>query len=92
MAEVRKHAPPPAPPATYDLLGLTQTQAELIRDLLGSISLSDNHLTDHHSLFGVLNREIGLSKRKFRFHKNGGGWGEETQITTFRVRDANDRD
>lgn len=40
--EIKKNAPEPViqPPATYDILGLTEDQLLLIRDILGKFSAS----------------------------------------------------
>lgn len=42
MAEVRRnHTTPPPPPDTYDLLGLTENELALIRDLVGVVYPKD---------------------------------------------------
>lgn len=86
MVEVRKNAPPPAPPETYDLLGLSLEQAELIRDLAGRISVSDNKITGHNELYNKLQDILPEDFPVFDLHQNGGGWGPDTKIGVFRVR------
>lgn len=67
MVEVRKNTPPPQPPETFDLLGLSREQAELIRDLTGKISVSDAKIVDYHSLYNALYNALDGKNQIFEF-------------------------
>lgn len=34
--KITKHTPPPSPPVTYDLLGLTEKEMQALRNLVGN--------------------------------------------------------
>lgn len=63
--EIRKNTPPPAPPATYDLLGLSSDQVILLRDVVGLLNYG--HAENMDEIWQELKRVTDAVGKRYDF-------------------------
>ncbi len=88
MPEIIKNGPPPppVPPSTYDILGLTEEEMHFLRDLIGKVSRVDNVL---HGLYNKLYKSLGSPSAWYTFsawHTGVTGYDIDRPITTIKAK------
>lgn len=81
--EVKKNAPPPQPPPTFDILGLTLDEATFLRDLLGRIVASSTGVPGlYHKLCNSMDSLASSGSPRWRFSASRAGGGYDYPVGT----------